>query len=82
VVLELERDDWLEVSGKMQGKLGRSAPTYELTAGSAYVLGIRLEGRGRPDRLGQFVAKWSARFAAADPRGGTSVLRQIGGLVS
>ncbi len=44
VVLELERDGWLQVSGRMQGPLGRSAPTYELHPASACVLGIRLEG--------------------------------------
>jgi len=81
VVLELEREGWLEVSGKMQGKLGRSAPTYELRAGSAYVLGIRLEGEIAQIALANIRGDVVGEIAAAtDPRGGTSVVRQIGAL--
>ena len=44
VALELEREGWLQVSGRTQGPLGRSAPTYDINLASAFVLGIRLEG--------------------------------------
>ena len=44
VVLELEREGWLQVGGKMQGPVGRSAPTYEINPNAAFVLGIRLGG--------------------------------------
>jgi predicted NBD/HSP70 family sugar kinase len=81
VVLELERDGWLEVSGRMQGRIGRSAPTYDLKATAAFVLGIRLEGEivqmALADIRGDVVAEINA---PTDPSGGIAVLRQIGTL--
>jgi predicted NBD/HSP70 family sugar kinase len=81
VVLELERDGWLKVSGRMQGPLGRSAPTYEINPGSAFVLGIRLEGSvlqmAVADLRGAVVAEASE---PTEPRGGLEVVRQVGRL--
>jgi len=79
VVLELERDGWLQVSGRMQGPLGRSAPVYEVNPASAYVLGIRLEGSvlqmAVADIRGDVVAETSE---PTDPRGGREVAHQVG----
>jgi len=81
VVLELERDGWLQVSGRMKGPVGRSAPTYELNARAAYVLGIRLEGSivqmALADIRGDVVAELSE---PTDPSGGLEVVRQLGRL--
>ena len=81
VVLELERDGWLQVSGRMQGPVGRSAPTYELNPRAAYVLGIRLEGSivqmALADIRGQMVAELSEPTA---PTGGLEVVAQLGTL--
>ena len=81
VVLELERDGWLQVSGRMQGPLGRSAPTYELNPLAAYVLGIRLEGSivqmALADIRGDVVAEMSE---PTDPSGGLAVVGQLGRL--
>jgi predicted NBD/HSP70 family sugar kinase len=81
VVLELEREGWLEVSGRMQGPLGRSAPTYEINASSAFVLGIRLEGSilqmALADLRGAVVAELSE---PTEPRGGLEVVHQVGRL--
>lgn len=81
VVLELERDGWVQVSGRVQGPLGRSAPTYELNPASAYVLGIRLEGAvlqmAVADIRGDVVAEASE---PTDPRGGSKVVHQVGGM--
>lgn len=81
VVLELERDGWLQVIGRMQGPVGRSAPTYEINPASAYVLGIRLEGTilqmALADIRGAVVAEISE---PTEPRGGLEVVRQVGRL--
>jgi predicted NBD/HSP70 family sugar kinase len=81
VVLELERDGWLQVSGRMQGPLGRSAPTYEINPASAFVLGIRLEGSvlqmALADLRGTVVAEVSE---PTEPRGGLEVVHQVGRL--
>ena len=81
VVLELERDGLLAVSGKVQGPLGRSAPIYEVNPAAAYVLGIRLEGSvlqmAVADLRGDVVAESSE---PTDPRGGREVEHQVGRL--
>jgi predicted NBD/HSP70 family sugar kinase len=78
VVLELERDGWLEVKGRTQGPVGRSAPTYDLNPNAAYVLGIRLEGSVVQMALanirGDVVAEISEPTA---PRGGADVVLQL-----
>jgi predicted NBD/HSP70 family sugar kinase len=79
VVLELERDGWLQVSGRMQGPVGRSAPTYELNPRAAYVLGIRLEGSivqmALADIRGDVVSEVSE---PTDAHGGLEVVVQLG----
>ena len=81
VVLELERDGWLQVSGRMQGPVGRSAPTYELNPHAAYVLGIRLEGSivqmALADIRGEVVTELSE---PTHPSGGLEVVHQLGRL--
>lgn len=81
VVLELERDGWLQVSGRMQGPVGRSAPTYELNPRAAYVLGIRLEGSivqmALADIRGEVVSELSE---PTNPNGGLKVVVQLGRL--
>lgn len=81
VVLELERDGWLQVSGRMQGPVGRSAPTYELNPHAAYVLGVRLEGSivqmALADIRGDVVSELSE---PTDTHGGLAVVDQLGRL--
>ncbi len=81
VVLELEKDGWLQVTGRAQGPLGRSAPTYDLNPAAAFVLGIQLEGSA----LGMALADIRGRIVIelsepTDPQGGMSVVRQVGRL--
>ena len=79
VALELEREGWLQVSGRTQGPLGRSAPTYDINLASAFVLGIRLEGTilqmALADLRGSVVNEVSE---PTDPRGGIHVVHQVG----
>lgn len=81
VVLELEREGWLQVSGRTQGPVGRSAPTYEINTLSAFVLGIQLEGSilhmALADLRGSIVAEVSE---PTEPRGGLEVVHQVGRL--
>lgn len=81
VVLELEREGWLQVSGRAQGPIGRSAPTYDLDPAAAYVLGIQLEGSflrmALADIRGRVVVELRE---ATDPAGGLAVMRQVGRL--
>lgn len=81
VVLELEREGWLQVSGRAQGPIGRSAPTYDLDSAAAYVLGVQLEGTvlrmALADIRGEVVIE---RSEPTDPRGGMAVVSQAGRL--
>jgi predicted NBD/HSP70 family sugar kinase len=81
VVLELERDGWLQVSGRTQGPIGRSAPTYDLNPAAAYVLGVQLEGAAvrmaLADIRGSVVLELSE---PTDEEGGIAVVRQVGRL--
>jgi predicted NBD/HSP70 family sugar kinase len=78
VVGELEADDWLRVTGRTQGSVGRSAVTYEVPDRRALVFGADLGGTkihaALADMRGTLVAD---SFAATDPRGGRLVLHQI-----
>jgi predicted NBD/HSP70 family sugar kinase len=79
VVLELQRDGWLQVNGRIQGPLGRSAPTYELNPTSALVLGIRLEGSILQMALANIRGDVVAEIAKpTDPQGGRNVIHQVG----
>ena len=81
VVLELEREGWLQVRGKMQGPVGRSAPTYEINPNAAFVLGIRLGGTRLQMALANLGGQVVAEIAeATDARGGHDVVLQIGRL--
>lgn len=81
VVLELERDGWLQVRGKMQGPVGRSAPTYEINPDAAFVLGIRLGGTRLQMALANLRGHVVAEIAEpTDGRGGREVVHQIGRL--
>lgn len=83
VVLELERDGWLQVTGKSQGPIGRSAPTYDLNPRAAYALGVQLEGSilrmALADIRGTVVTELRE---PTDPEGGRAVVRQVGRLFS
>ncbi|MBK8085103.1 MAG: ROK family transcriptional regulator [Devosia sp.] len=80
VVLELERDGWLQVSGRMQGPWAE-VHDQELNPLAAYVLGIRLEGSivqmALADIRGDVVAEMSE---PTDPSGGLEVVGQLGRL--
>ena len=81
VVLELEREGWLQVVGKMQGPVGRSAPTYEINPDAAFVLGIRLGGTRAQMALANIRGHVVAEIAEpTDSRGGHQVVVQLGRL--
>lgn len=81
VVLELEREGWLQVCGKIQGPVGRSAPTYEINPNAAFVLGIRLGGTRVQMALANLGGHVVAEVAeATDGRGGHQVVLQVGRL--
>jgi predicted NBD/HSP70 family sugar kinase len=79
VVLELEREGWLQVTGRTQGPIGRSAPTYDLNPTAAYVLGVQLEGSvlrmALADIRGGVVIELSE---PTDVQGGLAVVQQVG----
>lgn len=83
VVRELEDDDWLRVTGRTQGSVGRSAVTYEVPDRRALVFGADLGGTkihaALADLRGTLVAE---TFAATDPRGGLFVVDQIAAMAS
>jgi predicted NBD/HSP70 family sugar kinase len=78
VVRELEDDDWLCVTGRTQGSVGRSAVTYEVQHRRALVFGADLGGTkihaALADLRGAVVAD---TFEATDARGGLFVVDQI-----
>jgi predicted NBD/HSP70 family sugar kinase len=78
VVRELEDDDWLCVTGRTRGSVGRSAVTYEVQGRRALVFGADLGGTkihaALADLRGTIVAD---TFEATDPRGGLHVVDQI-----
>lgn len=82
VVRELEEDGWLRVTGRTQGSAGRSAVTYEVEPGRAYVLGVDLGGTkihvGIADLAGTIVAE---RIENTDPRGAEGIVEQIAGIL-
>ncbi|MEO9337657.1 ROK family transcriptional regulator [Mesorhizobium sp. SB112] len=78
VVRELEEGDWLRVTGRTQGNVGRSAVTYEIQAKRALILGVDLGGTkihaALADMEGSIV---SETVEKTDPRGGLHVIEQI-----
>jgi predicted NBD/HSP70 family sugar kinase len=81
VALELEREGWLRVVGKMQGPVGRSAPTYEINPDAAFVLGIRLGGTRLQMALANIRGHVLTEIAEpTNARGGHEVVLQIGRL--
>ncbi len=83
VVLELEKDGWLQVTGRAQGPVGRSAPTYDLNPAAALVLGIQLEGSALRMALADIRGRIVLELAEpTDPQGGMAVVDQVGHLFS
>jgi predicted NBD/HSP70 family sugar kinase len=78
VVRELEEADWLRVTGRTQGNVGRSAVTYEIQVRRALVFGVDLGGTkihaALADMAGGIV---SETVEMTDPRGGKHVIEQI-----
>lgn len=81
VVRALQESGWVQVRGRTQGALGRSAVTYELREDAAFVLGIDLGGtkiHAALANVGGTIA--GEEIEATDRRGGLHVLRQIGAM--
>jgi predicted NBD/HSP70 family sugar kinase len=81
VVRALEQRGWIRVRGQTQGAVGRSAITYEIQDGMAFVLGIDLGGT----KLHMALANLGGAVVSeinepTDRRGGRHVIEQIGRL--
>ena len=79
----LEQAGVARTTGRVQGGLGRAAPTYEADPGAAWTLGIDLGGT----RLRLALADLSGAIAAevdepVDPRGGHHLVARIGTLAA
>jgi len=78
VVRELEENDWLRVTGRTQGNVGRSAVNYEIQGRRALVFGVDLGGTKIHAALADMSGtRISETKEATDPRGGLHVLDQI-----
>ncbi len=81
VFRELEDDGWVEVSGRRQGPVGRSATVYTVSPRRALVFGADLGGTkiraALADMTGEIAAE---RVVATDPAGGDRVIAQIAAL--
>ncbi|MCW2309629.1 ROK family transcriptional regulator [Rhodobium gokarnense] len=74
----LEDDGWLEVTGRTQGTVGRSAATYEITPNRALVFGADVGGTKIQAALADMNGKIVAETAEpTDPRGGEHVISQL-----
>jgi predicted NBD/HSP70 family sugar kinase len=81
VVRVLEDSGWLRVRGQTQGRIGRTATTYEVEANSALVLGVDLGGTKTHVALANLVGTILAEgIEPTDPRGGCGVVDHIGTL--
>jgi predicted NBD/HSP70 family sugar kinase len=81
VVRVLEESGWLRVRGQTQGRIGRTATTYEVQANSALVLGVDLGGTKTHVVLANLVGTILAEAVEpTDPRGGRCVVDHIGAL--
>ena len=82
VVDVLRRDGWAHVTGRTNGRIGRTALNYELRRDAAFVFGVDLGGTKIAAALADVACNIVAeRTVATDPRGGMAVIRQIGGLL-
>lgn len=81
VFRELEEGGWVEVSGRSQGPLGRSATAYTVSPQRALVFGADVGGTkiraALADMTGQIAAE---SVVETDPSGGDRVIAQIAGL--
>jgi predicted NBD/HSP70 family sugar kinase len=81
VVRDLEANGWVRERGQTQGFVGRSATTYELDVGRAYVLGVDLGGTKVHVALADLSGAIAAEeVEATDRRGGQHVIEQIAAL--
>ena len=80
VVRELEDDGWLRERGRTAGNVGRTAITYEINNGVAFIVSVDLGGTkvhiAVADVLGNIVAE---EMQPTDERGGTFIIEQIVG---
>ncbi|PZX13001.1 putative NBD/HSP70 family sugar kinase [Palleronia aestuarii] len=81
VFRELEEDGWVQVSGRRQGKVGRSAMVYSVAPQRALVFGADVGGTkiraALVDMTGEIVAE---TVVATEPSGGDFVVAQIADL--
>lgn len=78
VVRALEREEWLTVTGRTSGGVGRSAVTYEVPARRAVVFGADVGGTRIQAALADLnMAVVVEATEPTDPRGGEFVIDQI-----
>ncbi len=78
----LEEDGWVRETGRTSGHVGRTATTYELVPGSAYMAAVDLGGTklrvAIVDLTGTVIAE---QVEPTHPEGGLAVAAQIGAMV-
>ncbi len=78
VFRELEGDGWVEVSGRRQGPVGRSATVYAVSPQRALVFGADVGGTKIRAALADMTGEIAAETeVATDPSGGDRVIAQI-----
>ena len=83
VVQDLITDGWLRLSGRTDGRRGRSAITYELNARAGLVAAIDLGGSKVAAAIGDLAGAVVAEtVAATDPRGGSHLVDQFGTILA
>lgn len=82
VVRELESGGWLRERGRTIGKIGRSAVTYEINAGAAFVAAVDLGGTKVSAAIGDLLGTIIAEdLQPTDTRGGTDLVQQVADIV-
>jgi predicted NBD/HSP70 family sugar kinase len=83
VVRDLMADGWLRLSGRTDGRRGRSAITYELNARAGLVAAIDLGGSKVAAAIGDLAGAVVAEsVVATDPRGGSHLVDQFGTILA
>lgn len=81
VVSDLEKQGWITETGRTAGHVGRTATTYELVPGAAFVCGVDLGGTKVRTAIIDLNCTVVAELTEpTDARGGIEVAKQVGRL--
>ena len=78
IVRALEKEGWVQETGRTSGHVGRTAITYELVYDAAHIVAVDLGGTKVRVALTDLACQiFAEETALADPRGGQFVIDQI-----